>query len=78
MVHGPMRKMGKEKKVNLILKIKDYLKETQAEMKKVVWPNRRYVTAAALIVLSIVVILGVLVMSMDFALGKIFGVLLKL
>ena len=53
-------------------RIIDYIKETRAEVKKVAWPDRRYVTAATIIVLLIVIALSVAVMFLDWGLAKIF------
>jgi len=58
-------------------KIISYIKETRAEMKKVVWPDRRYVTAATLIILVLVFITGAFVMFVDFGLTETFKVLLR-
>jgi preprotein translocase SecE subunit len=58
-------------------KIVNYLKETMLEMKKVTWPDRRYVTVASLVVLGLVFVTGVFVMLVDFVLTKLFGLLLK-
>jgi preprotein translocase SecE subunit len=58
-------------------KIQTYLQETLAEMKKVAWPDRRYVTAATLIILVLVVLTVVFVMFVDYAFAGIFKVLLK-
>lgn len=58
-------------------KIQNYLKETQTEMKKVVWPDRRYITVATLIVLVLVIITGVFVMVVDYGLAGVFKVLLR-
>ena len=57
--------------------IKQYLKETLVEMKKVAWPDRRYIIVATLIILVLVCITAVFVMAVDFALAKIFGVLMR-
>ena len=57
--------------------IKNYFKETRSEMKKVVWPDRRYVTVASIIILILVFLSGLYVMLVDFAFAKIFGVLIK-
>ena len=57
-------------------KILNYLRETLAEMRKVVWPDQRYVMVATTIILVLVVITGLFVLTVDFGLGKIFGVLL--
>jgi len=58
-------------------KIIGYLKETQAEIKKVVWPDRRYVMVATMIVLVLVFLTGFFLMLTDFGLAKIFKVILR-
>jgi preprotein translocase subunit SecE len=58
-------------------KIINYFNETLAEVKKVVWPDRRYVTVASIIVLILVFMTGVFLMFVDFGLAKFFGALLK-
>ncbi len=54
-----------------------FFKETRAETKKVVWPDRRYVTVATIIILFLVFLVGFYVMFIDLAFGKIFGFLIK-
>jgi len=58
-------------------KILTYLKETQAEMKKVVWPDRRYIFAATVIILILVFLTAIFVMIVDFGLTEVFRVLMK-
>ena len=58
-------------------KILAYLKETQTEMKKVVWPDRRYISVATLIVLVLVFLTGIFVMIVDFGLTELFKALLR-
>ncbi len=58
-------------------KIVGYFKETLAEMRKVVWPDRRYVTAATVIILVLVVITGAFLMLVDWGLAKVFTALIK-
>jgi len=58
-------------------KILNYLKETRAEMKKVAWPENRYVTMATLIILAIVVAVAALILVMDWSLGKMILFLTK-
>lgn len=58
-------------------KILNYLKETQAELKKVVWPDRRYIMTATLIILVLVIVTAFFVMFVDYAFAGIFKVLLK-
>lgn len=58
-------------------KIIGYAKETLAEMRKVVWPDQRYVTVATVIILVLVFITGAFVMLVDWGLAKVFAALLK-
>jgi preprotein translocase subunit SecE len=57
--------------------IAQYLKETRGETKKVIWPNRRYVMVATIIIIALSIITGLYVMVVDLVFMKIFGVLLK-
>jgi len=59
------------KKDNIIIKIKNYIRETQFEVKKVIWPDRRYLTVATIIILIIVTMSAVLLIGMDFSLGTV-------
>ena len=61
----------------MINKIKGYVAETLLEIKKVVWPDRRYVSVATVVVLLIVLFVGFLVTLSDAGLAKFFGLLLK-
>jgi preprotein translocase subunit SecE len=58
-------------------KILGYIKETLAEMKKVVWPDRRYVMVATVIILIIVIATSLFVMFVDYGLAALFKALLK-
>ena len=58
-------------------KLVKYIKETRAETKKVVWPDRRYVAVASVVIIFLVVIIGLYVMAIDVTFSRIFGVLLK-
>ncbi|MFA4966994.1 MAG: preprotein translocase subunit SecE [Candidatus Margulisiibacteriota bacterium] len=57
---------------NIQKKIVDYVKETRAEVKKVTWPDRRYVTAATIIILLIVIVFAVFIMILDWGLARLF------
>jgi len=61
----------------MIDKIVKYIKETRAETKRVVWPERRYVMVATVIILMIVTIMGAYVMFVDSIFAKLFAFLLK-
>ncbi len=54
-----------------------FFKETRAETKKVVWPDRRYITVATIIILVLVIVTGLYVMLVDYAYVKIFAFLIK-
>ena len=58
-------------------KLLTYIKETQAEMKKVVWPDRKYVVVATTIILILVMLTAFFVMFVDFGLTEVFKVLIK-
>jgi preprotein translocase subunit SecE len=58
-------------------KILHYIRETLAEMKKVVWPDRRYITVATIIIVVLVVLTGLFVMLVDYAYAAVFKVLLR-
>ena len=58
-------------------KLVKFFKETRAETKKVVWPEKRYVAVATTIILILVVITGLYVMLIDFGFTKIFGFLMR-
>jgi len=66
------------KKESLISRVKGFLKETEAEGKKVIWPERKYITAATGIILVIVILTTLYVMFLDFGFAKIFELLDKL
>ncbi|MFC1496241.1 preprotein translocase subunit SecE [Candidatus Margulisiibacteriota bacterium] len=52
-------------------KISGYLKETRAEIKKVAWPDRQYVTQATGVIIALAIFIGFLVSFLDFAFSKI-------
>jgi len=61
----------------MIDKIVKYIKETRAETKRVVWPERRYVMVATVIILMIVTVTGIYVTIVDSIFTKMFTFLLK-
>ncbi|OGC03699.1 preprotein translocase subunit SecE [candidate division WOR-1 bacterium RIFOXYA12_FULL_43_27] len=52
-------------------KITEYLKETQAEVKKVAWPTRQYVVSATIIIIVVSFAIGFFVMFTDLVLAKL-------
>jgi|GEM_PF-1224250 len=65
----------KKEKVDYVKKIKTYLKETESEAKKVVWPEKKYIAAATVIILIIVFLCAGYVMMIDWGFTEIFKVL---
>jgi len=58
--------------------VRNFLKETRAEAKKVVWPGRQYVAVATTIILFIVLVSALYVIVLDSIFARIFGYLMKL
>ncbi|MFH1684656.1 MAG: preprotein translocase subunit SecE [Candidatus Margulisiibacteriota bacterium] len=61
----------------MINKLIQFLKETKAETKKVVWPDRRYVMVATAIILVLVFLTGVYITTVDLVFTKIFAAILR-
>ncbi|MBU1027104.1 MAG: preprotein translocase subunit SecE [Candidatus Margulisbacteria bacterium] len=62
---------------NIFGRLVKFFKETRSELKKVVWPDRRYVMVATMIVLVLVILTAMYVMAIDFTFSRLFGFLLK-
>ena len=62
---------------DVVAKTKSFLKETRAEAVKVIWPDRKYVTAATIIILLIVFVTGFFVTFLDYFFGKVFSLFMK-
>jgi preprotein translocase subunit SecE len=64
-------------KVKLILfKIRQFLEEARAELKKVTWPTRKQTLASTSVVLIVVIVVSMYLGLVDFTLAKIIKVLL--
>jgi len=57
--------------VKMVSLVGNFFKEVQVEVKKVVWPSRRYVAAATGIVLVIVFSAGIFTWLIDLIFSKI-------
>lgn len=65
---------NKEKKVKSSKQSKgksSFVKDTKAELKKVIWPNFKQLTNNTLAVISVVIIIGVIVFVLDVCFDKI-------
>jgi preprotein translocase subunit SecE len=67
-----------EKPKSLAGKIIKFFAEAKAETKKVVWPDRKYVIMATLVILAIVALLSLFLMVVDFAFSNLFLILDRL
>ncbi len=70
-------KAGKEKKVNLFEKagkrVVKFFSELRAELKKVVWPDRKKLTQSTIAVVAICIFAAVLIFSVDKILSGFLG-----
>ncbi len=56
---------GKPKKVGIFTRMKNYLGEVRAEMRRVTWPTRQELTNASLIVVAALIFFGVYIAIID-------------
>ena len=62
---------------NPFLKLRDFLQEVAAELKKSAWPTRKELIDSTMVVIVTVVILGVFVALADVIFLRIIGLLTK-
>ncbi len=60
-----------EDRGNVIQRLRRFIDEVQAEMKKVVWPTRPDVTRYFLVVVALLVVLTSLIFGLDFLFSKL-------
>ena len=53
-----------------------FIKETKAELKKVIWPNRKELVSFTSVVLVAVVIAALLIFVIDLTFGQILGLII--
>ena len=61
----------------IIKKIRGFLKETYLELKKVIWPDQKYIVTATVIIFVIVILIGLFLMVVDFGFSEIFAFLMR-
>lgn len=54
----------------MIKRITDYLKETRAEVYKVAWPGKKYVTSATVVIIIVSIVIGMFVMMVDLVFAR--------
>ena len=62
---------------NVMNKVSSFLKEVQAELKKVVWPTRQQALRLTGIVVGVSLVVGMYIGVLDYALTKIVEVIVK-
>ena len=66
-----------EKARDVVPRSLNFLQEVWAELKKVYWPSRKEVTAATLVVVTVVVVISVFLGVMDLGLTQVVQIVLK-
>ncbi|HSH70397.1 MAG TPA: preprotein translocase subunit SecE [Deferrisomatales bacterium] len=61
----------------MIEKVRVFLREAQAELKKVTWPDRKLTGASTLVVLVVVLIVGVYLGVADALLSQLYRLVLS-
>ena len=67
----------KKKKVGLGKRISKFGREFKAEVKKIVWPNRKSVVRSTIIVIVSIIVIGALVALFDFGLTSLLGLIVN-
>src|SRR5574344_1880747 len=62
---------NKDKKVKTSKDKKSFIKDTKAELKKVIWPTSKQLLNNTLAVITVVLLIGVIVFALDFCLEKL-------
>lgn len=65
----------KAKRVGLWKRIRGYFKDLKSELKKVVWPTRSRVFRGTIVVITMVVVVAVFVMALDFGFNHLIALL---
>ena len=60
-----------------LMEFVEYLRESRVELKKVVWPVRKEVTATTIAVLALVVVMVLYLGAVDFGLAKVIQFILS-
>ncbi len=61
----------------MISKIKTFLVQTKAELKKVSWPNKNELVGSTIVVIVTVVVMAVYIGLVDLFFSRLIGLLLK-
>ena len=68
--------MADEKKLSFFGKVKKFFRDYKSEVKKIVWPNFKFVLKNTIVVLVICAILGVFIWLLDLGLLELIGLIL--
>ena len=72
-----MSKELTQSKPNIIDRIKEYLKDTRGELRKVSWPTRQQATNLTLIVLAVTAAMAAFLGALDFVFAQIIRLILS-
>ncbi len=78
-VLGAYKRCGMVKLVKfneITAKVKQFLSESKAELKKVTWPTRKQAIASTAVVIVVVAIISIFLSLVDFGLTKIIKIIL--
>jgi preprotein translocase subunit SecE len=64
--------------VELLEKLRAFLREVRAEMEKVTWPSRQEVQAATIVIIILVVILAAFIGVVDFIVNHVLGLFFRI
>lgn len=72
-----MSKELTQSKPNILDRIKEYLKDTRGELRKVSWPTRQQATNLTLIVLAVTAAMAAFLGALDFVFAQIIRLILS-
>lgn len=75
LIADKLEKLG-TKKLTIPQKVVAFIRDYKSEVKKIVWPNFKFVTKNTFVVLVICAIIGAFIWALDFGLGKLVGLIL--
>lgn len=64
--------------MELLEKLRSFLREVRVEMEKVTWPSRQEVQAATIVIIILVVILAAFIGVVDFIVNHVLGLFFRI
>ena len=66
-----------QSKPNIIDRIKEYLKDTRGELRKVSWPTRKQATNLTLIVLAVTAVMAAFLGALDYLFAQLIRLIIS-